>query len=289
MTFDNYIFDLYGTLIDIHTDEEQHGLWQDMAAYLQCQFGADYTAKELRKRYLEICAQEEESLAFYLKKNRGITTRYPEIRISWVWTRLIAEKIYGKASEFTNSRLGHSQAEIDAANTYLPHKYDDEEYITPQIQALCTYFRNTSRDKLVKYEGVDRTIKELKRHGKKIFLLSNAQKIFTVKELMDTGLYGYFNGIFISSEAMIKKPEPAFMDNLISKYRLDKSKCVMIGNDISSDVGVAAGSGIRSIFLNTYEVSDKDINKGIRKLDIREKDLFPVIISDGNIEKILSL
>ena len=79
------------------------------------------------------------------------------------------------------------------------------------------------------------------------------------------------------------------MDILISKYKLDKSKCVMIGNDISSDVGVAARSGIRSIFLNTYEVSDKDINKGIRKLDIREKDLFPVIISDGNIEKILSL
>ena len=289
MTFDNYIFDLYGTLIDIHTDEEQHGLWQDMAAYLQCQFGADYTAKELRKRYFEICAQEEEALSFYLKKTKGLDTRYHEIRISWVWTRLIAQKIYGKASEFTNSRLGHSQEDIDAANTYLSHKYDDEEYITPQIQALCTYFRNTSRDKLVKYEGVERTLKELKRYGKKIYLLSNAQKLFTVKELMDTGLYGYFNGIFISSEAMVKKPDSAFMDILISKYRLDKSKCVMIGNDISSDVSVAARSGIRSIFLNTYDVSDKDINKGLRQLDIRDKELFPVIISDGNIEKILSL
>ena len=289
MTFDNYIFDLYGTLIDIHTDEEQHGLWQDMAAYLQCQFGADYTAKELRKRYFEICAQEEEALSFYLKKTKGLDTRYHEIRISWVWTRLIAQKIYGKASEFTNSRLGHSHEDIDAANTYLSHKYDDEEYITPQIQALCTYFRNTSRDKLVKYEGVERTLKELKRYGKKIYLLSNAQKLFTVKELMDTGLYGYFNGIFISSEAMVKKPDPAFMDILISKYRLDKSKCVMIGNDISSDVSVAARSGIRSIFLNTYDVSDKDINKGLRQLDIRDKELFPVIISDGNIEKILSL
>ncbi|MBP3814867.1 MAG: HAD family hydrolase, partial [Butyrivibrio sp.] len=277
MTFDNYIFDLYGTLIDIHTDEEQHGLWQDMAAYLQCQFGADYTAKELRKRYFEICAQEEEALSFYLKKTKGLDTRYHEIRISWVWTRLIAQKIYGKASEFTNSRLGHSQEDIDAANTYLSHKYDDEEYITPQIQALCTYFRNTSRDKLVKYEGVERTLKELKRYGKKIYLLSNAQKLFTVKELMDTGLYGYFNGIFISSEAMVKKPDPAFMDILISKYRLDKSKCVMIGNDISSDVSVAARSGIRSIFLNTYDVSDKDINKGLRQLDIRDKELFPVI------------
>ena len=289
MTFDNYIFDLYGTLIDIHTDEEQHGLWQDMAAYLQCQFGADYTAKELRKRYLEVCAQEEEALSFYLKKTKGLDTRYPEIRISWVWTRLIAEKINSEASGFTNSRLGHGSAELDAGASYLPHKYDEEEYITPQIQALCTYFRNTSRDKLVKYEGVERTLKELKRYGKKIYLLSNAQKLFTVKELMDTGLYGYFNGIFISSEAMIKKPDPAFMDILISKYRLDKSKCVMIGNDISSDVGVAARSGIRSIFLNTYDVSDKDINKGLKQLDIRDKELFPVIISDGNIEKILSL
>ena len=265
MTFDNYIFDLYGTLIDIHTDEEQAGLWQDMAAYLQYQFGADYTAKGLRKKYLEICAEEEEALSIHLKKTAGIDTKYPEIRISWVWTRLITEKIY------------------------LPCKYDEEEYITPQIQALCTYFRNTSRDKLIKYEGVDSTLKELKRHGKKIFLLSNAQKAFTVKELMETGLYSYFSGIFISSDCMIKKPDPHFMDILVSKYRLDKSKCVMIGNDISSDVGVAAGSGIRSIFLNTYSVADKDVNKGIARLGIREKDLFPVVISDGRIEKILSL
>ena len=60
MTYDNYIFDLYGTLIDIHTDEELPGLWQDMAAYLEYQFKASYSAKELRKRYLEICGQEEQ-------------------------------------------------------------------------------------------------------------------------------------------------------------------------------------------------------------------------------------
>lgn len=27
----NYIFDLYGTLVDIHTDEEKEALWEEMA------------------------------------------------------------------------------------------------------------------------------------------------------------------------------------------------------------------------------------------------------------------
>ncbi|RKM61969.1 HAD family hydrolase [Butyrivibrio sp. CB08] len=278
MTFDNYIFDLYGTLIDIHTDEELPGLWQDMAAYLEYQFKASYSAKELRKRYLEICAEEEQMLKEWLSKNAHIKTKYPEIRISWVWTRLIAEKI-GQ----------YSGGKEKSPSSYLPHKYDEEEYITPQMQAICTYFRNTSRDKLIKYSGVDHTLRELQRHGKKIFLLSNAQKAFTVKELMACDLFEFFNGIFISSDRMVKKPEPAFMDGLVSKFGLDKSKCVMIGNDITSDVGVAAASGIRSIFLNTYDVTDSQINDSIKKLNIKNKDLYPVIIQDGSIEKILSL
>ena len=52
--YDNYIFDLYGTLIDIHTDEEQSILWEKMTDYLKLHFSSEYTSKVLRKRYLEI-------------------------------------------------------------------------------------------------------------------------------------------------------------------------------------------------------------------------------------------
>ena len=41
--YKNYIFDLYGTLVDIHTDEEQMLLWNKLSAFYRFQ-GANYTA-----------------------------------------------------------------------------------------------------------------------------------------------------------------------------------------------------------------------------------------------------
>ena len=33
MVYDTCIFDLYGTLVDIHTDEEQEELWERLALF----------------------------------------------------------------------------------------------------------------------------------------------------------------------------------------------------------------------------------------------------------------
>jgi len=32
--YENYVFDLYGTLVDIHTDENSEGLWEKLALFL---------------------------------------------------------------------------------------------------------------------------------------------------------------------------------------------------------------------------------------------------------------
>ena len=33
LTYDNYIFDLYGTLVDIHTDESNTAIWEKLAMF----------------------------------------------------------------------------------------------------------------------------------------------------------------------------------------------------------------------------------------------------------------
>lgn len=50
MKYENYIFDLYGTLVDIHTDEDKEELWEALASFY-AKNGAAYTAKELKKDY----------------------------------------------------------------------------------------------------------------------------------------------------------------------------------------------------------------------------------------------
>ena len=48
--YKNYIFDLYGTLIDINTDEWSIDIWEKMAIYYGYK-GAHYTAEELNEEY----------------------------------------------------------------------------------------------------------------------------------------------------------------------------------------------------------------------------------------------
>ena len=51
MKYKNYVFDLYGTLVDIHTDEDDAKLWKALAKFYDRQ-GAYYTAKEIHADYL---------------------------------------------------------------------------------------------------------------------------------------------------------------------------------------------------------------------------------------------
>ena len=50
MVYDTCIFDLYGTLVDIRTDEEQEELWERLALFY-AYYGAWYLPDELRSSY----------------------------------------------------------------------------------------------------------------------------------------------------------------------------------------------------------------------------------------------
>lgn len=58
LPYKNFIFDLYGTLTDIRTDEESRSLWKKTALYYT-EHGAPYTASELRRTYLRLCDAEQ--------------------------------------------------------------------------------------------------------------------------------------------------------------------------------------------------------------------------------------
>ena len=214
--YKNYIFDLYGTLVDIHTDEEQQELWEKMAKKLLDEYGAEYTASGLREKYLLVCKEETDAL---IEKTHA---EYPEIKIENVWAKLI-----GKENAVNPSSL----------------------------EPFCIFFREASRDKICKYQDTDRLLQELKSAGKKVFLLSNAQLFFTRKELEDVCIARYFDDIFISSDQGIKKPQKEFMEKLLKKHGLNPTECVMIGNEVFSDGGVAKANGVDYIFVEDGDFS----------------------------------
>jgi len=62
------IFDLYGTLIDIHTDEDNDLFWQQFGIYLSY-FGIHY--KDLKTTY-------KEAVSYFVEKE---TALYPDIEL----------------------------------------------------------------------------------------------------------------------------------------------------------------------------------------------------------------
>ena len=84
--YKNYIFDLYGTLIDINTDESYDDLWEEMANFYAIN-NAEYTPLELKEAYHRICKIEEARL---IKRHKEI--KHHEIDIHNVFKRLYGDK-----------------------------------------------------------------------------------------------------------------------------------------------------------------------------------------------------
>lgn len=241
--YKNYIFDLYGTLIDINTDEWCDDLWKKMAI-LYGYKGAHYTYDELNNEYLKLVALEKVA----------VRKRHPEYNV----VDIKIEKVFKKL--FTQKGVKVTKA---------------------QVAFVAEAFRCYSTKYIKLYDGVIDLLDTLKAKGKKIYLLSNAQRYFTENELNMLGLTEYFDGICISSDEECSKPDSCYYKTLFDRYGLEKSESIMIGNDYLSDIGGAAHFGIDSLYIHqsispeiegelrsTYTVMDGDVYK-IKKLTVK--------------------
>ena len=215
--YEVFVFDFYGTLVDIRTNEEKPYLWRKFAELYGSQ-GAHYSPAELKKNFRRMIGEETEKLKDEGKRKYGeLFQAEPDLTV--VFRRLYEEK-------------GISCSREQAAIT-------------------ANFFRTLSRQKLKVYDGVRETLLKLREGGKKVYLLSNAQRDFTRPEIELTGLTDCFDGILISSEEGCKKPSPVFYHILIERYGLHKKRCLMMGNDADSDVRGAAAVGMDTLYIHT--------------------------------------
>lgn len=208
--YKNFVFDLYGTLVDIHTEEDKREVWEKLRLFYGY-YGALYSPEEMKSAYKRLVDGKEDP---------GDTHEaYPEIQIEQVFRALFTEK----------------------------GVEPDEALVVHAGQ----FFRVLTTEYLRLYKGVPEMLEKLKQKGKKLYLLSNAQKIFTEYELHLLDIAKYFDGILISSDYEVKKPDLRFFEALLGKYHLDPKECIMIGNDERSDIAGAAKAGMDSFYIHS--------------------------------------
>jgi len=48
---------------------------------------------------------------------------------------------------------------------------------------------------------------------------------------------------------IVGKPNPYFVDHVVSKYGFDKSKCLFVGDNLETDIKMAEDTGISSLLV----------------------------------------
>ena len=212
-----FFFDLYGTLCTVWTDEDKTSLWRGAAAYYSL-CGAKYTPRELQERYLALCASETRALC----AASGLGEDEVEIELKSVFRRLFAEK------------------DVDVS---------DREVLDAAAVFRALSYRRAPR--LMK--GAAATLSVLRKRGRRVYLLSNAQSCFTVPELRLLGLNESFDGIFLSSDFGCRKPSAAFFRAALDRVGAAPEDSVMVGNDPVADMLGASRCGMATRYLHSVQ------------------------------------
>lgn len=235
--YKNVIFDFYGSLVDIKTDEDNDYVWEKLSLYMSYQ-GASYDASGLKAAFVKVLDKY---------KARYKSSECPEIDLTDVIYRLYVDKdVKAKPKVVKNTTL---------------------------------MFRSLTTEHIKVYEGTEPMLKELKKQGKKLYLLSNAQRVFLMAEMKMLKLDKYFDGIYISSDLHACKPDPSVFKELFKKEDLKKSDCIMVGSDYASDIKGANKAGIDSLYFqtNTSDSKEKKEEATYSVLDGSHKKIIKVL------------
>ncbi|HFH9837708.1 TPA: HAD family hydrolase [Streptococcus suis] len=227
--YKNYIFDFYGTLVDIRTDENKLELWEYLAD-LYNSFGCTYRARQLKSCFETIASEEEINLI------RNSPHEFVEIDLEKVFVRLLTD------AKCTRQTL----------NTPKDLKTFG--------QMIANIFRILSREKLEAYPNTLSVLDTLQEKGSHLIILSNAQQVFTQAEIEQTGCADFMEKIYISSDYQMKKPEPAFLQMVMEQNNFNPEETLLVGNDLTTDIAIAQELGVDAVLLNTFSYGSQEID-----------------------------
>lgn len=110
--------------------------------------------------------------------------------------------------------------------------------------------------------GALELLRALRPHCKLGLATNGLQKVQR-KRLADNPITPYFDGIFISQEMGVGKPEGAYFEKVLEALGADRATTLMVGDDLLSDIQGAINAGLDCIWyspdradspLPTYQV-----------------------------------
>ncbi len=93
----------------------------------------------------------------------------------------------------------------------------------------------------------------------RLHILSNGYLEIQRKKMHSGGILHFFENIFTIDNAGYKKPEKAFFEFALNEIKTAPENCIMIGDNLLTDIEGAQNAGIATIYFNPeLEVTDAE-------------------------------
>jgi putative hydrolase of the HAD superfamily len=210
------IFDINGTLIDIHTDEGSEDIYRAISHYLTYQ-GIYLHRWEVRDKYYEIIDHQRQ----------GSAQEHFEFDAVEAWREFMKLNATG-------------------STLLTPEKLNQIPLF------LAEAYRGISRHRLQLYPDVKAVLEEL--HGRfRLAALSDAQSAWALPEMQAVGIQSFFNPIILSSDYGFRKPDRRLFEAVLSALEMEPENVLFVGNDMYRDIFGARQLGIKTVFFSSNQ------------------------------------
>ncbi len=230
MTIRAVLFDIYGTLIDIETDERDWYAYLTLAKYLGYR-GINLSADEVRWFYFEKVRQQ-------LERSQE---KYPEIDVRKIWYEILTE----------HENQGLYRLNLDRC-TFL--------------RDLVALHRALTQRRLRLYNSTLDILLNLK-NSFQLGIVSDCQHDYAVPEMKILGIYGVFDALVISADYGFRKPDQRLFNECLARLGFPPEEAVFVGNDAYRDINGAKSVGMKAVLMMSKQGS-KDTRFGEPDLKI---------------------
>ena len=138
----------------------------------------------------------------------------------------------------------HAEEWLRRTLTVVEVAVSDDEFAE-----LNRVYRDERSDRAAAIEGWPEALAAARAHGP-IGLITNFNDGLMQREkIRGAGLEGQFDGVYISGEVGVWKPEPGIFEHAANDLGVAARDCVHIGNNIQSDVEGALAAGMQAVLV----------------------------------------
>jgi putative hydrolase of the HAD superfamily len=208
-------FDVNGTLIEIHTEDDKEEIFRAAAHYLSYQ-GIDLRRHEVRDLYFQIMKEQQ----------RESQEEYPEFDAAGIWGKIIDDHM----SDFTRGLPGEKRAQMPLF--------------------LAEMYRGISRRRCRLYPYV-REVLDVLRGRFSLALVTDAQSAYARGELHKVGLLDYFATIVVSGDYGYRKPDRRLFQHALDAMQVAAQNTLFVGNDMHRDIYGAREVGMTTVMFDS--------------------------------------